>query len=188
MYVSITEMKDTELRNLITTLKGGGIAIVRTDTLYGIVARADDEAAVARVYAVKNRAPHKSCIILVGSAEQAYGNVEELEKDIKAMSDTPTSFLLEASSAPHWLLRQNTYLAHRLPAIDWLRRVARETGPLIAPSANPEGEPPARTIDEAKAYFGDQVDFYLDGGEVPVDTPPSRLVRIEPDGAMTRLR
>ncbi len=181
-------MDATQLQNLMTVLKNGGIAVVRTDTLYGIIARADDEAAVARVYAVKHRAPHKSCVILVGSPSQAYGDVEELEKDIKEMSEAPTSFLLDAAHAPRWLLRQNTYLAHRLPAVSWLRRVASEVGPLVAPSANPEGRPPARTIEEAKAYFGDLIDCYVDGGEVPEDTPPSRLIRIESDGSMTRLR
>jgi len=181
-------MNNEEIQKLITVLKNGGIAVVRTDTLYGIVARADDESAVERVYEVKHRQPHKSCIVLVGSVDQAYGDVEELAYDINEISDTPTSFLLESATAPPWLLRQNSYLAHRLPSVEWLREVARATGPLIAPSANPEGASPARTIDEAKAYFGDRIDMYVDGGEVPIDTPASRLIRIEPDGTLTRLR
>ncbi|MEK7089665.1 MAG: Sua5/YciO/YrdC/YwlC family protein [Patescibacteria group bacterium] len=45
-----------------------------------------------------------------------------------------------------------------------LRSLLKQTGPLVAPSANPEGEMPARTIREAKKYFGNRVDFYVDSG------------------------
>jgi L-threonylcarbamoyladenylate synthase len=39
--------------------------------------------------------------------------------------------------------------------------------PLVAPSANVAGRPPAQRIAEAVGYFGEQVDFYLDHGESP---------------------
>jgi L-threonylcarbamoyladenylate synthase len=39
------------------------------------------------------------------------------------------------------------------------------SGPLVAPSANLEGEKPSATIEEAEKYFTDQVDFYLDDGD-----------------------
>jgi len=40
-------------------------------------------------------------------------------------------------------------------------------GPLTAPSANPPGKEPPRRLDDARAYFGDRVDAYVDGGELP---------------------
>lgn len=179
---------NARLVKLIDTLKNGGIAVLRTDTLYGIVARAGDKAAVERVYRAKRRDPEKSCIILVGDASQVYGNPDEFRQDIMSAPDSPTSFLIESPHAPQWLLRANDMLAYRLPADGWLQEVLRQTGPLIAPSANPEGLPPACTVEEARKYFGDQVDYYLDDGEVPADTPPSRLVRIHTDGTIERLR
>ncbi|MBW6431834.1 Sua5/YciO/YrdC/YwlC family protein, partial [Patescibacteria group bacterium] len=39
-------------------------------------------------------------------------------------------------------------------------------GPLIAPSANPEGMPPALNITIAKEYFGSKVDYYRDSGNL----------------------
>lgn len=75
-----------------------------------------------------------------------------------------------------------------MPADEGLRELLRQTGPLIAPSANPEGAPPARTISEAEAYFGDGVDIYVDGGEVPLDINPSRLLRLHKDGSKEWLR
>ena len=45
-----------------------------------------------------------------------------------------------------------------------------------------------RTIAEAKVYFGDNVDLYIDDGEVPIDTLPSQLIWRHQDGRVERLR
>lgn len=174
-----------ELNQLVLTLQRGGVAVLRTDTLYGIVARADDEAAVARVYRLKQRDSNKSSIILVADASQTYADVPTLPS---LDTSQPTSILLDSPHAPQWLRRANDMLAYRQPQLPWLQAVLHQTGPLIAPSANLEGQPPARTIAEARAYFGNGVDYYYDGGTVPTDTPPSRLVRVLSDGEVERLR
>lgn len=181
-------MKLADNTELINVLTSGGVAVVRTDTLYGLVASANNQTAVERVYAIKYRNLSKSCIILIDSPETAYSHATDLAHDIALYHEVPTSFLLDAEEAPEWLLRQNSELAYRVPANADLRALLVQTGPLIAPSANPEGLPPARSIEEAKVYFGDNVELYVDSGTVPEDTPPSRLLRIHADGQMERLR
>lgn len=163
--------------------------MIRTDTLYGIVACAGHENAVDRVYAVKGRDHHKSCIVLLPNETASYGHQIELRRARTYVhTDVPTSIIIDAEKAPPHLLRENNQLAYRIPNIASLRELLRHTGPLIAPSANPQSEPPARTIDEAIAYFGDKVDVYVDGGEVPIDIEPSHIVRVHPDGRLERLR
>jgi len=58
-----------------------------------------------------------------------------------------------------------------------VRDFLKKTGPLVAPSANIEGEKSAKNIDEARKYFGDSVDFYEDGGEI--EGTASTLVKLE---------
>lgn len=173
---------------LIQVLTSGGVGVIRTDTLYGLVASANDERAVERVFMIKNRDPSKSCIILIDSLDSAYGITNDLGFDIESHTQKPTSFLLDGTGAPSWLLRSNSELAYRVPANADLRALLAKTGPLVAPSANPEGLKPARSIEEAKHYFGNAVDIYVDGGIVPSDMEPSRLVRIHNDGREERLR
>lgn len=181
--------KLSQNHELIELLRSGGVAVIRTDTLYGIVASADDHVAVERVYQIKGRDANKSCIVLLDDMRSAYGRGDELDADEhRYHSDVPTSFLINGQGAPNWLMRENNDLAYRVPNDLNLRHFLSKTGPLIAPSANPQGQPPARTIQEAKVYFGDAVDMYVDGGEVPVDTPPSRLLRVHDDGNVERLR
>lgn len=162
--------------------------MLRTDTLYGIVARANDQQAVERIYQIKQRNPTKSPIILIANIDDTYDHSDKLTSAIHNHHDAPTSFLLPAPSSPIWLRRQNDELAYRVPGLSWLRDVLDQTGPLIAPSANPESLPPAMTITEARDYFGNQVDLYVEGGTVPDDVRPSRLLRIHLDGTVERLR
>ena len=62
----------------------------------------------------------------------------------------------------------------------------KETGPLVAPSANTEGMPPAKNIFQAREYFGETVDFYKNGGSVISE--PSTIVKINQDGTIVKIR
>jgi L-threonylcarbamoyladenylate synthase len=58
-----------------------------------------------------------------------------------------------------------------------LIKLLKKTGPLVAPSANPEGSKPAKIIKEARKYFGNKIDFYVNQGKL--DSLPSTLVVIK---------
>ncbi|HEV7952108.1 MAG TPA: Sua5/YciO/YrdC/YwlC family protein, partial [Candidatus Saccharimonadales bacterium] len=77
-------------------------------------------------------------------------------------------------------------LAIRIPDDPWLLELLQQTGPLLTSSANQPGEPPATTIAEAQAYFGDQVEWYENGGYV--NREPSTVIRfIDGDIEIVRL-
>jgi len=173
---------------IIKTLLAGGIVVLRTDTIYGILARAADQAAVEKIYELKDRQSHKPLIHLLSTPEQSFGNSELLEKYAAQYLDRPTSIIIEAPQAPNYLVREGTRIGYRIERKGLLHDIIEHVGPLVAPSANPEGLPPARTIEEAKSYFGDAVDLYVDGGEVPSSVQASRLVRINPDETVDILR
>ncbi len=71
-------------------------------------------------------------------------------------------------------------IAVRIPRDKYLTGLLRETGPLLTTSANHPGEPEAATIEQAQEYFGDSVDFYVDGGNL-IDRKPSTVIRIVDD-------
>lgn len=175
---------------LAAELAGGTIGVLKTDTLYGIVASARHQAAVERVYQIRGRTPAKPCIILIADTDQLLTPAPVSARHVLAEHwPGPVSIILPVEkSVPEWLHRGSGSLAYRVPADEELRRLLGRTGPLIAPSANPEGRPPARNIEEAKNYFGDGVDFYVDSGSVPEDMPPSQLLRVGPDGSTEKLR
>ena len=56
---------DTDLEQALAALQAGALILYPTDTIWGIGCDATDEAAVARVYALKQRAAAKSLIVLM---------------------------------------------------------------------------------------------------------------------------
>ena len=153
----------------VTILKEGGVGVVPTDTLYGICASALSQKAVERIYEIKGRDEGKPFIILISSVgELKYFGIE-LSIEQKAYLDTvwpgPVSVILPcALKKLSYLHRGTNALAFRLPKSPKLRAFLKETGPLVAPSANPQGLEPAHTVAEAKKYFTSGVDFYIAGG------------------------
>ncbi|MDO8520515.1 MAG: L-threonylcarbamoyladenylate synthase [bacterium] len=178
-------------------LKNGGVGVLPTDTLYGLVGSALFPDAVARIYELKERGPDKPLIVLIADIEdlEQFGVVlsEKLVGVVRRVppkADLSSRGLLESYwPGPHsiilpiiddtfeYLSRGTDSIAFRLPDKEDLRALLRETGPLVAPSANVEGKPPARTIEEAQKYFGDDVDFYVDGGELA--GKPSTILLLE---------
>lgn len=172
---------------LASSLMRGDVAVMRTDTIYGIVGKASSEQTVAKIYRAKGRTPSKSPIVLISSVAQLF---DSYDPHVLALLEEywpgPHSIILPSSAAPTWIRRDNHSVAYRLPAHPELQSLIAQTGPLIAPSANPEGMPPASTIDEARLYFGDAVDWYEDGGIVTGGSPSS-LHRYH-DGVFEQLR
>lgn len=155
-------------------LNNGGIGILPTDTLYGLVGQALSQAAVERIYRVKGRKPTKPLIILIGAVSdiQKFGVPRKIiQEHIKILSGLwpgKVSVILpvgkENQKKFRYLHRGTNSLAFRLPRKKNLQALLKKTGPLVAPSANPEGLTPAETVREAKKYFNDSVDFYIPGG------------------------
>jgi L-threonylcarbamoyladenylate synthase len=74
--------------------------------------------------------------------------------------------IFEVSSVPDWLHRSTRSLAIRLPNDRKLQDLINQTGPIISTSANKQGQDPASSIQEAQSYFGEELDFYVDVGEL----------------------
>ena len=175
---------------VIEALRAGKLVVAPTDTIYGLLARADSQKAVDELYRVRQRDRTKSCIILLSSAD----NIPEITAEQRRIYDQlyyerPTTIVVRVSPdiMPH-LVRTDATLAFRVvPSGTALSELIQCVGPLLAPSANLAGQPPATTINEAIAYFGDEVAVYVDGGEIK-GAIPSRIITFTDDGQVITLR
>jgi L-threonylcarbamoyladenylate synthase len=173
------------MENTATILQNGGVGVLATDTLYGLVGSALDAAAVERIYQLKRRQPDKPCIVLISDMQDLELFKIAAHPELDQQWPGPVSVVVACVSEQAAHLHRGTQtLALRLPDNEPLRKLLRQTGPLIAPSANPEGLPPAKTIAQAREYFGETVDFYVEG---PVSDRPSKLIAIS-DGEVRVLR
>jgi L-threonylcarbamoyladenylate synthase len=161
--------------HLVDCLNGGGVVVLPSDTVYGLMARASDQRAVERMYRLRGRPPEKPCIMLVADAWQITDTAKwtDQHKELGAKYwPGPLSLVAPTTEkTPRYLHCGTHTLAYRIPDDPELRTLLSATGPLLAPSANPEGKPVASTIAEAEAYFGDHVDGYADGGKIAGRAP-----------------
>ncbi len=176
---------------LIGILKDGGIAVIPTDTIYGIVGSALNERTVKKIYLLRKRAPDKPFIILISSLNDLNQfNIKLSEKQkifLEKNWPNPLSVILLVKGEKWKYLHRGTdSLGFRMPKDDGLHDLLKRVGPLVAPSANPEREKPAKNVEEARKYFGDEVDFYVDGGVIK--SKPSTLIQIKIDGSWQILR
>lgn len=166
---------------IVGLLQGGAVCALPTDTVYGLVCRASDPDAVARLYQLKHR-EHKPGTIIAADIDQlvTLGLKRRYVVPVTQYWPGPISVIIPCGPDLEYLHQGIQSLAVRLPAGDKLQRLLRLTGPLLTSSANLAGQPPAQTIVQAIDYFGDQVAAYVDGGDLS-DAKPSTIVRIVDD-------
>lgn len=160
----------------------GSIIVIPTDTVYGVVARAQDESAVTRLYELKKR-ENKPGTVIAASLKQLeeLGFKHRYVKAVEQFWPGAVSVIIPLSDPALAYLHQGKMaLAVRIPDDKKLQELLQKTGPLMTSSANEPGEPTATTVKQAKAYFEAKVDLYVDGGDL-TNHQPSTIIRIIDD-------
>jgi len=153
------------------TLRGGALVAMPTETVYGLAARADNVAAVAKIYAAKGRPSFNPLIAHVANLDMAQREGVFSQDALKLATQVwPGPLTLVVDLAPTAnvcdLARAGLdSIAIRIPAhpvaLDLLTEIDM---PLVAPSANPSGKISPTTAAHVAADMGDRIDLILDGG------------------------
>ncbi len=169
----------------------------RTDTFYGLGADPFNIDALESINTLKGR-DGKPILVLAGDPLDATRLVAAASRAFKVLAARhwPGPLTLVAAAraeAPELLTAGTGTVGVRLPDDEDARGIVRACGGLLtATSANPAGEPPARTASEAARYFGDAPGLIIDGGTARTEQPSTvidvsgvrpRLIR---EGVVTR--
>lgn len=166
-------------------MRTAAVGVLPTDTVYGLVARASDQAAVARLYKLKSR-QNKPGTLIASSIDQLVelGIKYRYLKAVEQFFYKTVSVIIPCGPELAYLHLGVSSLAVRIPNLQGpslkMKKLLHNTGPLLTTSANLPGRPPATTIANAKKYFDDRVDFYVDGGDLS-GRKPSTIIRIIDD-------
>lgn len=152
-------------------LRAGRLVAVPTETVYGLAARADDEAAVAEIFRAKGRPDFNPLIVHVGSLEQAreLAHFGEMAERLAARFwPGPLTLVLPRQSndpiVPAVTAGLDT-VALRMPDHPAMRDLLERVGvPLAAPSANRSGAISPTTPDHVVRSLGVAVAAVIDGG------------------------
>lgn len=162
--------------------KPGAIGVIPTDTVYGVVARASDMAAVNRLYELKKRNAKPGTLIAASLSQlEELGLKHRYLKAVEQYWPGAISVIIPVADPSLKYLHQGKMsLAVRIPDDQELLKLLEQTGPLLTSSANHPGEPTATTMLQAKKYFSENVDFYIDGGDLSKNLP-STIIQILDD-------
>jgi L-threonylcarbamoyladenylate synthase len=161
-------------------IKAGKVGVIPSDTIYGIVADASNMQAVSRIYELKQR-DGKPGTIIAANIEQLVqlGIKKRYLTAVEHFWPNPISVVIPCFELDH-LHHGMGSVPVRIPKDAELPGLLAKTGALQTSSANITGKPGANTIREAIDYFGEQVDFYVDGGDLS-NNKPSTVIRIVDD-------
>ena len=161
-------------------VRGGGLLVLPTDTVYGIGALASDAGAVARLLAAKGRGRRMPPPVLVAGVDQLDGVVADIPSAARALIEScwPGALTLVLTAAPRlsWDLGETGgTIAVRMPDHPLTLALLRATGPMAVTSANRTGRPPTTDAASARAAFpsddGPGQILVLDGGPTPGPVP-----------------
>ena len=164
-------------------LNRGGVAVIPTDTVYGLAAHPSYPAAVERLYAIKGRDARKPIALLAADADAvaAFGAAMPSAAAKLASERWPGALTLVLPCG-------DGYEGFRVPDHAWTRRLlARCGGALRVTSANLSGRRPATDAPQALADVGLSADMVVDDGVSPGGVP-STVVKVLPDGQLQTLR
>ncbi len=172
--MKIISQDDYSAARVLNVLKSGGVVIVPTDTVYGIACDAENEEALAKIFAIKKRAAQKQIAWLVADLKMAGKYVQiELALEEKLVRAWPGAFTGIFSS------RDGAYtIGLRVPNYPSVQKLIRDFGrPVAATSANLSGEEPITKIADIIKTFGSdaRIDLIVDAGDLP-DSMASTVV------------
>lgn len=155
----------------IAALKAGELAVLPTETVYGIFADATNEAAVQKLYAVKGRPVEKALNMNVSDYDTilrfSVHQPAYLEKLVQTFLPGPLTIILEASpEVPEWIHVGKTTVGFRMPSISATQEVIKAFGVLVGPSANLTGSPSPRFYEDLTSAILDKAAVALQDDSV----------------------
>ena len=174
-------------------LAAGLVVCLPTESTYGLAADIRSAGALARIAALKQARPVDAPYPLIApdlAAARALARAWPPAADQLAARYWPGPLTLVVparADLPPELVGPGGGVGVRVSSHPIAAALARALGACItATSANRSGEPPATTVDTARASFGDRIACYLDGGTC--DGTPSTVVAVGEDGALRVIR
>jgi len=158
-------------------IRAGGVIAYPTDTFYGLGADPKNQAAVRRLFDIKNRQVHQPILLLIPDAgevrEWATGLTTDACDLMKKFWPGPLTLVFKAKEGVMPELTAGTgTIGLRVPGAALTRDLLKFlNSALTGTSANISGGSSPRTAEEAAAFLGNKVDLILDGGTTPGGKP-----------------
>jgi len=186
-------LKD-EINKALEVLKTGGIILYPTDTVWGLGCDATNAEAVAKIYALKNRAGNKGMIILLDTENKLQSYVQEVPDiayDLIEYSEKPLTIIYPgAKNLAINVISEDKTIGIRIPKHDFCQQlIQRFRKPIVSTSANISGEPSPVNFSKIDQKIIDGVDYVVDLEQESNEVKQiSTIMKLAIDGQFTFIR
>ncbi|MEO7428523.1 MAG: L-threonylcarbamoyladenylate synthase [Acidimicrobiales bacterium] len=163
---------DVAVARIVEALRGGGVVLLPTDTVYGLAAIPGDRVATEQLFALKGRTAETPLAVLCAEVGQAAELADpSVGPVLAAVGDRwwpgPLTLVVprRAGLGLH-LGEPDSTIGLRVPDHAVVRRVAAVVGPVAATSANRHGQPTPSNAADAAGMLGPGLALVVDGGEL----------------------
>ena len=167
-----------EIQKALEVLRKGGVILYPTDTVWGIGCDATNPEAVAKIYAIKNRADSKSLVLLAENMDMICRYVKEVPEmavQLVEVNDKPMTIIYPGAVAgkqgdkpsngclAYNVVAEDGTVGIRIPMMEFCTQLVRRLGkPLVSTSANISGEATPKKFAEITPEIRDVVDYVVE--------------------------
>lgn len=183
-----------EIQHILSVLENGGVILYPTDTIWGLGCDATNAEAVAKIFAIKQRAANKSMIVLLPDEKSVLKYVANPHPDIIDLLKTfltPTTVVYEHGiGLANNVLAADGSIGIRVTKDPFCKTLLKRfKKPIVSTSANISGQVSPATFLAIAEEVKDVVDYVVKyRQEDTTIVPPSRIVKIDSEGNMQQLR
>lgn len=177
----MTDIYDSHIKKAVETISSGGVIAYPTEAVWGLGCDPWNEAAVTRLLSLKSRPMNKGLIIACGEQAQLNQLLEDLtieqRQTLSGSWPGPNTWLVPDQQrwVPNWIKGDHDTVAVRVSKHSLIKDISALFGrPIVSTSANPAGDAPALNALTVHHYFGNQVDYVVEG-ELGHEAQPSRI-------------
>jgi L-threonylcarbamoyladenylate synthase len=183
-----------DIKKACEALASGGIILYPTDTIWGIGCDATNEAAVKRVYELKQRVDNKAMIVLLDSSAKLnyyIDGVPDLAYDLIEIVDKPLTIIYDnARNVVPSLMAEDGSLAIRVTNERFSGELCRRfRKALVSTSANISGQPSPQNFSEISGKIKNNVDYIAQFRQDDrTKSMPSGIIKLSANGEVKVIR
>ncbi|MCZ8145980.1 L-threonylcarbamoyladenylate synthase [Flavobacterium sp.] len=182
-----------EVHNAFEVIAKGGIILYPTDTVWGIGCDATNEAAVQKIYALKQREESKSMIVLMHSerlVHSVFHQIPEVAWQLLEFATQPTTLILDQPKnvAPNLISTDNSLGMRLVTEPFCYQLMERMKRPLVSTSANVSGAPTPKSFQEISPEIVQGVDYVVQLHRDRVASKPSTIIKLTLDAQVRVIR
>ena len=160
-------MQEDNIQKAIACIKNEGVVGIPTETVYGIGVDPLSQAAVDKIFNLKEREENKPLSILVHSFHDLIKLkiISKVPEIVELYWPGPLTIIVESelNFADGVGTKNPNSIGVRVPDNELTLELLKKTGPLAVTSANISGQEDITNERDAEAVFGDKIGHYLQG-------------------------